>query len=300
MSDRLSGNALTLASMVLWATAFPATDILLATWHPLSITAVRLLLGGLGLLALVAAAGRMAEVRGAPVAELMVVGGLILGASTVFLVFGIRYSNPVTASIISTMMPPVAALIGVMAGDERITPLVGGGLILAVAGGIWASLGTHSGTIGLEGGEPLMLLAVILFAWYSRASIRRLPDMSSLAKSALTLTAAGVTTTAASAAAQALGVVDLHLTVDGGSLALIVWIACIANGLSMAFWLEGAKRLGVTIAAVHLNLVPFYVMLMALGLGSRVGLHQIAGAVLVVLGAVLTQMPATGYRRRRA
>jgi drug/metabolite transporter (DMT)-like permease len=46
-------------------------------------------------------------------------------------------------------------------------------------------------------------------------------------------------------------------------------------------------------------MVPFYVMLMALVLGGSVSMQTLAGAGLVVAGAVLAQLPGFRFMRVR-
>ena len=50
MSPRLTGNLVTVFGMALWASGFPATEILLESWHPLLLAATRLLTASLVLL----------------------------------------------------------------------------------------------------------------------------------------------------------------------------------------------------------------------------------------------------------
>ena len=56
------------------------------------------------------------------------------------------------------------------------------------------------------------------------------------------------------------------------------------------------SELGVTVTAIHLNGVPFYVILMALAVGGAIHGAQVWGACLVAAGALLAQLPA---RKRR-
>jgi drug/metabolite transporter (DMT)-like permease len=65
----------------------------------------------------------------------------------------------------------------------------------------------------------------------------------------------------------------------------------VAVCLSMLLWLRAARLIGVTIAAMHQNMVPFYVMAMALAIGGRVETAQLVGGIMVVTGAVLAQWP---------
>ena len=49
-------------------------------------------------------------------------------------------------------------------------------------------------------------------------------------------------------------------------------------------------RIGVTVAAIHVNVVPFYVVLLMLWFGESLIIFQVVGAVLVAAGVVLAQL----------
>jgi drug/metabolite transporter (DMT)-like permease len=92
--------------------------------------------------------------------------------------------------------------------------------------------------------------------------------------------------------AATLGVVPARLDLGPVSLGQLAWLGAVAVCLSMLLWLRAARLIGVTIAAMHQNMVPFYVMAMALAIGGRVETAQLVGGLLVVSGAVLAQWPA--------
>ena len=77
---------------------------------------------------------------------------------------------------------------------------------------------------------------------------------------------------------------------DWASLATLLWLGTMAIGLSVLLWFTCARLLGLTVAAIHTNLAPFYVMLMALAVGGTVSGRQLAGALLVAGGALLAQL----------
>jgi len=289
MSQRLSGNAFAFTSMMAWSTAFPATEILLHTWHPLAASVGRLFFGGIALIALLIVMGKSREIIHAPWKQVFYIGGLMLGSATICLNWGLALSNPVTAAIILTSMPAVALVMEVMAHEIRLTPKLVIGITLAAAGGAWASLSGQSGGLGFEGGEPALLASVVFFVWYSRAAVRHLPTLSATAKSGLTLSMGGLVVGVVVVPLHMFGVVTLTYDFSPLPLALMVWIACISNGASMALWMTGIERIGVTIAAIHMNMVPFYVMLLVLALGDDVSLGQTSGAVLVIAGVIISQ-----------
>ena len=82
---------------------------------------------------------------------------------------------------------------------------------------------------------------------------------------------------------------DISLT----SLALLVWLGGIAIGASTVLWYAAGRMIGVTVTSMHHNMVPFYVIAMAALTGATVSREHVIGAVLVIAGAVLAQVPLT-------
>jgi drug/metabolite transporter (DMT)-like permease len=76
----------------------------------------------------------------------------------------------------------------------------------------------------------------------------------------------------------------------------VLWLGVVATGATMVLWMTASRLLGVTVTCIHLNSVPFYVILMALAVGGTIFASQVWGAGLVAAGAVLSQLPA----RKRA
>lgn len=298
MNLQLRGNVITMLSMVTWATTFPVTDILLETWHPLLVTLARLLLAVPLLFLMLWAAGRWHEVRGAPWGAAFLVGGIGLSGAALFVVLGVAFSDPVTVAIIAATVPLISALIGVAARTERLTPPIAAGIALAVAGAVVTVWRGDGEGMGFRGGEFFVVLANICFIWYSRGCLTRLADLSDIGKAALTAGCSAAVVLAATVIGLAAGLVPAAFNLSASSLVLVIWMAMVANGVSIVLWLKGAQLLRVTIASMHQNLVPLYVVLMVLPLGGTVTWQQIVGGALVISGAVLAQLPAArrGHR----
>jgi drug/metabolite transporter (DMT)-like permease len=88
------------------------------------------------------------------------------------------------------------------------------------------------------------------------------------------------------------GWVDLNAPWSVSDLPLIGGLCAFGVGLSMVCWMISAEKIGVTIAALHINALPFYVLLLGLMFGGTLLMSQVTGAVLVATGAVLAQIPA--------
>jgi len=276
--------------MLCWATTFPATELLLASWDPVLLAAARLTVAAFVALLLLALFGKPRELSTAPWASILPIGGLGLGTGVLLLTLGQAHANLVIVAIIGTLVPLVSALFGVAQGTERIDLRLGIAITLAVAGGIVAT-GVFSERIDFRGGELLALVSVVLWTWYSRASIDKLSMLSDLTKSTVNMLAGSVVITLAALVAVGLGLVPVRLDLGTASLVQLGWLGTIAVCLSMLLWLKAARLIGVTIAAMHQNLVPFYVMAMALAIGGRVETVQLVGGIMVVTAAVLAQWP---------
>ncbi len=286
---RLTGNVFTVVSMLLWATGFPATEQLLHGWDPLFLVPVRLGLAGLALALFLPFVRTGYHWRTLPWLRAFWIGGAGLGGSTLCLVWSQKYSDPVTISILATTVPLVSALMGTLTGEERLSGCLVLAIAFAMTGGVLTSWGSSEQIIGFRGGEVLALLSVVLWTWYSRASVAQLADIPAYPKAVVTLLAGTLLLLPFAFGASLSGVLALRYALTPYHLGLLAWMVVASIGLSMVFWLAGAQRLGVTVASMHQNVVPFYVLLFALFAGASVRWTQVVGALLVVCGAVLAQ-----------
>jgi drug/metabolite transporter (DMT)-like permease len=288
----LLGNGVTLVAILLWASSFLATDALLRSWTPVWLTVGRILGAGLVLLAFCALTGRLRSLRPTSWWDLALASVLGFGLAALCIVFGQAWSDPVTTSIIVTAMPLISAILGLIDGTERLNAHLTLGILLAMAGGVVASLPPGSWLPAPKGGEFLVLLSQILWTWYSRISATRLGALDAIAKSTLGLTIGGTFLLLVACLLTATGLAPLEVDLGRDSLLLLGWLAGFSIAASVSLWLAGVRLLGATVASIHTNLAPFYVMLMALVLGTSPRPGQFLGALLVVAGAVLAQWPA--------
>jgi drug/metabolite transporter (DMT)-like permease len=291
--------------MALWATNFPVAERLLIGWHPVLLTPMRAGVAAIALIVIVIILGQWRQLFGMRVVHMAGAGGLALSVSNLFFVWGQRHVDPVTAAIIVSALPVASVAIGLVTRTERLTVMLAAGIALAVGGGFLASMGLQPGGGGAEGsvvGAVMIAVGVFCYAWHTRIIVTVSPGVSALAKAAICMTVSALMTAIVAEASLLFDMVPLEYDVSMPSLAMIAWTGAVAIGGSTALWFASGRLIGVTVAAMHHNLVPFYVMLMALALGGVVSGQTIAGAALVVLGAVLAQMPETTLwpRRQRA
>jgi drug/metabolite transporter (DMT)-like permease len=279
-------------STLLWSSAFPTTEFLLRGWDPLVLAVVRLGGAAMFILLLAVLIGRGRELLQVPLRIVFLLGGLGVAASALLVVLGQTRTDAVTVGIISTTMPLIAALMAWAIDGRRPTNMALAGIGLAILGGVVATTeGAASGS-GPRGGEILVLGSMVAWIWYSRTALTWLAGHGDLALSGLTFAAGAAVLAVVSAALLALGLISPRVTIDAPNLAAALWMSVVAIGFSVPLWFASARILGITVTAIHTNLAPFYVMLMALAFGGAISGRQIAGAVMVAAGALLAQISA--------
>ena len=111
--------------MLIWATTYPITDVLLVTWDPLSLGMTRVLGAGilLGLIAIALGAIHLPW-RDWPVKQACLTGAVGMGLGTVLMNFGFLYSNPVNVAVIANGADTNAA--GMQNTANKINPGIAG------------------------------------------------------------------------------------------------------------------------------------------------------------------------------
>lgn len=301
MLDRktLLGNAAGMVCMIIWAANFPLAVSILHTWDAMAFAPVRMLLAGITVLLATIAAGQWAKFAALFGNARFVFSSLIFGVSALLFVIGQSRIDAVASAVIVSSMPLFSALMGWLEGAERPGLKLAVAIVFTVAGGVLTSLVSAQGS-GSEGSLPgvlAMLAAVIFYVWYSRELVLRFGDVPDLAKTSASMLLGGLFCLVIAGVAMAVSSDGLRHDLSGSTLASIVLLACVSVGLSSVLWLWTGRMVGVTIAAMHHNLVPFYVILLAAMGGAAVTGQHIIGGMLVVAGAVIAQLRP---RRKKA
>ena len=81
--------------------------------------------------------------------------------------------------------------------------------------------------------------------------------------------------------------------IDSRHIVLLVFASLASLALAQFMWIRGASGLGILLASLHMNAVPFYVMvIVVLILGEEWNWWQASGAVLVGAGVIIAQSAA--------
>jgi drug/metabolite transporter (DMT)-like permease len=285
----LIANLICLASMMIWAAGLPAADLILPHMPPVALTAARATLAALVLVPIWwAIEGGTAVMRANWVAGAWV-GFVALGLASICVVIALALTDTVTVAVVTATMPVMGIALECMADRRPFTRAIALGLVLSLVGGIVALSG-GLGAIDLGYGALAALASVLCYTWGSRETVRAFPDLTPLGRSALTVGGAALVMLVAALADgifrdawpdwSAIGLREFTgLAIFGiGSMAV-----------SQLMWIVSVGRIGIGAASLHMNAVPFYVMLIVFLFGGPWNWWQAAGAVIVVTGALVAQ-----------
>ncbi len=286
----IRGNLAGVLCMIVWSLHFPLSVAILKTWDPLALAPVRMGLAGITVAAVGVALGQTRTMLDLARNRRFVMISLVFALSGLFFIVGQSRIDAVSAAVIVSAMPIFSALLGWWEGLERPGAKLTLAIALTVAGGVLTSTVSAQGTGG-EGSLPGILFTiagVIAYVWYTRKLVIAFAGTPDIAKVAVSMLISVIPCSVILVAFAARGpaiAADFSLA----TLGLVIAMACLSVGMSSVLWLWTGRVVGVTVAAMHHNLVPFYVIALAALGGAIVTGQHFAGAVLVIAGAVLAQ-----------
>lgn len=284
----LGANLICMLSMLTWAAGLPAAEHLIPLLPPLPLAAARIGLAALALLPVWVLVEGWAVLRATNWRKGLAVGSM-LSVSGLTVMIGQSRTDPVTVAVISASLPVVGMALEVALDGRKVTMALAAGLALSVLGALVA-LGGRLGGIGFGAGALLCFASVLAYAAGSRLSITAFPDLTALGRTTVTITGSAVLTIAAALAHIATGAPSPDFGAFGlkefGAL-LLIGVGSLAA--SQLLWIIGVGRLGIGLAALHINATPFYVMAILSALGAPWGWAEAGGAAIVGLGVLIAQ-----------
>lgn len=296
-SSLIASNLICLASMVIWAAGLPAADLIIPHMPPVALTAARALLAAAFLLPVWWIVDGKDTVLGANWLRGIWVGFITLGLASLLLIIALRNNDPVTVAIVSAIMPVIGILLECIADHRPFTRTLAIGLVLSVAGGLIAINGAE-GEVSFGIGVLAALASIILYTWGSRETVKAFPDLTPLGRSTITIAGGAVITTFTAFA-------DGVLRSQWPDWSVIGWpefggLAAFSIGsmaVAQLLWIVSVGRIGIGAASMHMNAVPFYVMLIVFLAGGPWNWWQTFGAAIVVTGAAIAQGLLGGARQ---
>jgi drug/metabolite transporter (DMT)-like permease len=213
-----------------------------------------------------------------------ILGGGLFGALQFV---GTRYTGALTLSVLNSVAPALIALASFLIFRDRISPLQGVGIAISLTGvlAIVAKLDPAALlTMSFNPGDLIIALNMGVWAVYSACLRLRPPIAATSFLFSLAMWSAITTLPGA-----ILEVLDGDiLKADTMTLATLAYSSVASSALAYMFWGSGVQTLGVNRAGAFLHLVPVFGALLATTLlGEQLGLHHVAGIVLILAGVTL-------------
>ena len=284
----LSGNGLAVASMLTWAAGFPAAEILLQSWPPIALWAARLALAVAVMVPIWIWIDGPGTILRARWGHAMRVGGFGLGLGMFLIIVAQKLTDPVTVAIIASCAPLIATLLELSAGTRRLRWSFAAGVGLSIVGGLIATSAVAPAQLGL--GAICAVGSTALFCWASMATARDFPELGQTGRTTITLTGGSIMAAALFFLADLVGFdVWPKGAIDTEQAGMLAIYALISMGLSQVLFIASIGKLGVALASFHINVAPFYVMVIMVILGEDWNWTRALGAGIVAMAVVLAQ-----------
>lgn len=275
-----------------WGANVPVSKVMLGYFDLIPMSAVRTTAGAFILAALVVMIEGMRGLRIDIGLRRFALLGLMMGGFFVVYTLGIQFSNPISAAAAGVAGPLVSAVTVRLATGLRFDPGFRVALVLNLLGGgilVWGSL-TGSGSVTLGGGEIVVLLSNSIWTLYSLKAQAWFDRASQLHRTYVASLSAMSWMVILSAVLIGLGWTRSPFTVtDSWVWTQLLAVAVFASALGGYFWNVGASRLGVAVASLWVNLVPFFAILWSMAYGFMPNAYQIVGGLVALSGVVYMQ-----------
>lgn len=301
-SSRRSGAApaadlgLVLVALI-WGLNFAIVKGALAEIEPLAFNALRFLLAGAAVGALLRAQGRRMLPRARDWGKIVL---LALAGHVLFqfcFIYGLERTLAGNAALLLATCPLWVVLLGSLFGRERFSLAVACGIACTFAGAVLLVAGGTDAVGGSTEGDLLMVGAAVLWALYTIFGRRMVKRHGALETTAWTLWAGTPFVVAA-------GLPGLART-ELGSISAAAWGALLHAGVlavavAYAVWYRAVGAIGQSRTAAYQNLVPVFALLAAWAwLGETPGRMQLAGAGVILAGLVVARRGGGRRGRRR-
>ncbi|WP_395712474.1 DMT family transporter [Reyranella sp.] len=275
-----------------WGANVPVSKVMLAHFDLIPMSAIRTAVATVGLAVLLLLVEGVRALRIDVGVQRFAVLGLLMASFFFIYTLGLLFTNPITAAAVQVAGPLVAAATVRIATGLRFDPGFPVALALTLAGGgiLASSSLVAGGPVSFGGGEIFLLASNILWTLYSLKAQAWFDRASQLHRAYVASLSALGWATALSAVLIVLGWSRSPFNEgDPWVWTQLVTVALLASGLGGYFWNIGASRLGVAIASLWVNLVPFFAVLWAMAYGFMPNAYQIVGGLVALSGVVYMQ-----------
>ncbi len=214
----------------------------------------------------------------------------------VLFLYGLQRVGAGRGALVVALNPALVALAAWLLFGERMTPLKGAGIGVALLGSLLVvgkgdPLAMLRGEVGV--GEWLVVGCVLCWTVYTFVGRRATLGMSPLALTFYASTGGGLLL-----ALTALWQGELRQLPDfSWSAGLsIAFLGVLGTALAFTWYADGVRRLGAARAAAFINFVPVAAVLQAAWLlGERLEMAELTGGIMVLLGVAMTNLANSRY-----
>ena len=275
-----------------WGANVPVSKVMLEHFDLVPMSAIRTASGALILALLVAMVEGVRGLRIDVGIRRFVLLGLMMAGFFMLYTLGIQFSNPISAAAVQVAGPLVAAATVRAVTGARFDPGFATALGLTLLGGAILVSGSllGAGSVTLGGGEIIVLASNALWTLYSLKAQAWFGRASQLHRTYVASLSAMGWTVLLSLILVGLGWARSPVTVaDPWVWTQLLAVAVFASALGGYFWNVGASRLGVAVASLWVNLVPFFAILWSMAYGFMPNAYQILGGLVALSGVVYMQ-----------
>ena len=298
-NDYLKAALLLNLAGLFWAGNLIAGSVLRDYVGPGFIVASRAVAGSVIFILVIQFGGRRDILRGIKSWRLLVLMSLsgVLGFQ-LFLYLGLRYTTVINAGLINALTPLATALLSAILLREQLQRSQWLAAAITVLGVGWIlSAGDLSLLLALDLniGDLLMLLAVLSWSIYGIAGRRVMLTMSALETTAIGLFLSVIP---ALSLATVEGFYFIKPEVNGMVVAILAFVCIGPTVLSLFWWNRGVQLIGPSQAALYLNVIPVYAIVLAVVLlDATLSRSDIIGACLVLVGSLYGGLAAVMGKR---
>jgi drug/metabolite transporter (DMT)-like permease len=279
------------ATVLLWASAFPAIRVALRGYGPAELSFLRLGVASVAL-AIVAPVMRVRRPARRDLPRIVLVGASGMSAYQLLLNWGELHVPAGTASMIVAGAPAISALLAAAFLRERLTParIAGSGVALGGA----ALIALAGGDTGYTTAAWAVVAAACTQAAYHLG-------IKPLLRTYTGLEVAAYAMWAGAALLLPLAPTALHAAVHAptGALLAAVYLGALPSAAGFVVWGHAVARLTVTAATAALYLVPAATLAVAyVWLGERPRPVEVLGGLLTIAGVTLVGRGTARASRR--
>ena len=296
---KLLGHIFAIFTIIVWGTTFIASKLLLSVLTPAQLMALRFLLAYIFL--------RIIKPRHPKLVfkdELLFLLLGITGCSAYFMCenAALLYTQTTNVSIIVATAPILTSLLThFFTKGERINSNIIYGFFVAFIGIV---LVVFNGTVVLKlnpKGDILSLGAALSWAVYSVLQHTDVKKYDSIVFSSKVMFYGFITSLPVLIYKKELAV-DYKALMNSESIFCILFLGLVGSGLCYVLWRFSSKTLGIVATSNYIYFIPFVTMLASFLIlkNEKITFMGVVGAVLVVLGVVISQTKKSVFKRKRA